>query len=144
MVVPFAPPRLRIGELAAEHNLNAKTIRYYEAIGLLPEPQRTSGGYRVYGPADSECLRFVAKAKAVGLTLGEIAQVLAVRSAGERPCEHVVAIVDRKLADVEARLRELAGFRRELVALREEAARPDGGEAAVCCIIERHETGGAV
>lgn len=77
---------MRIGELAAELGLNPKTIRYYEEIGLLPEPRRTQAGYRLYDAADRERLRFILKAKAVGLTLEEIKLVLDVRSNGQPPC----------------------------------------------------------
>ncbi len=51
--------RMRIGELAGRLDLNPKTIRYYEEIGLLPTPQRTPAGYRLYDAADLERLRFI-------------------------------------------------------------------------------------
>jgi DNA-binding transcriptional MerR regulator len=60
---------LRIGELATELGINPKTIRYYEAIDLLPAPVRTTAGYRLYGAPDRERLRFITKAKAIGFTL---------------------------------------------------------------------------
>ena len=87
--------RRRIGELAAELGLNPKTIRYYEAIGLLPEPRRTPAGYRCYGVDDRERLRFIAQAKAIGLSLQEISEILAIRQAGNPPCRHVAAVLDR-------------------------------------------------
>lgn len=131
--------RLRIGELAAELGLNPKTIRYYEEIGLLPAPPRTSAGYRLYGDADRERLRFVAKAKAIGLTLEEIGDILALQREGVQPCAHVLALLDRKLAAVDEHLRALAEFRKELVALREEAAETMTADACVCGIIEHHQ-----
>jgi len=54
---------VRIGALAADMQLNPKTIRYYKEIGLLPAPRRTAAGYRQYGAADHERLRFITKAK---------------------------------------------------------------------------------
>lgn len=128
----------RIGALAALLGLNPRTIRYYEAIGLLPAPKRTPSGYRLYDDADVERLRFIAKAKAIGLTLEEIAQILALRRDGEQPCGHVLAILDRKLAAVDEQLRMLLEFRRELGSLREEAASTMGANARVCGIIEQH------
>jgi MerR family Zn(II)-responsive transcriptional regulator of zntA len=131
--------RLRIGELAAELGLNPKTIRYYEQIGLLPAAPRTESGYRVYGAADVERLRFIGKAKAIGLSLAEIGEILALRRAGRAPCAHVLELLDRKLAAVDRQFRTLHDVRRELVGLRKEAVRTASAEACVCGIIERHE-----
>ena len=128
--------RLRIGELAAELGLNPKTIRYYEDIGVLPEPRRTPAGYRVYEAADRERLGFIVKSRAIGLTLEEIGDVLALRRRGERPCEHVLALLDRKIAGINQQLRTLKDVRQELVALRQQAARSLPAEGAVCGIIE--------
>ncbi len=130
---------LRIGELAAELGLNPKTIRYYERIGLLPAAPRTESGYRRYCAADVERLRFIRKAKAIGLSLEEIGEILTLRREDRAPCEHVLELLDRKLAAVDRQLRALRAVRRELVGLRAEAARTATAEACVCGIIERHE-----
>lgn len=130
---------MRIGELAAELGLNPKTLRYYEAIGLLPAPRRTPAGYRLYSDTDRERLRFILKARAVGLTLEEIREVLAVRGDGRRPCEHVLTLLDRKLAAIDEQIRALDEFRAVLLALRDDAADAMSAESCVCGIIERHE-----
>jgi MerR family transcriptional regulator, Zn(II)-responsive regulator of zntA len=130
---------LRIGELAAELGLNPKTIRYYEEIGLLPRPQRTEAGYRLYDAADRERLLFIGKAKAMGLTLQEIGEILTIRRHGEQPCEHVRQVLDQKLAVVDEQLRVLTEFRQELVALREDAPSAQAAAACVCGIIEHYE-----
>lgn len=131
---------LRIGELAADLGINTKTIRYYEQIGLLPKPQRTEAGYRLYGEADRERLRFIRKAQAVGLTLQEIADLLALRRAGEPPCSHLRELVGEKLTAVDAQLRALQEFRRELISLRDEAASGACADGHVCAVIERHRS----
>lgn len=131
-------PSLRIGQLAAELGLNPRTIRYYEAIGLLPPPQRSPAGYRLFGAADRDRLRFIVKARDVGLSLTEIAEMLALRAGGACPCDHLRTVVDRKLATVEARIQALTAFRDELLALRSEAAAPTG-DARICSVIEWHE-----
>lgn len=59
-------PTMRIGQLAGRFDLNPKTIRFYESIGLLPEPVRTSGGYRLYGDSDAERLQFIRTAQRLG------------------------------------------------------------------------------
>ena len=74
---------MRIGALARHFGINAKTIRYYEAIGLLPGARRTESGYRVYGTADVERLGFILRAKVLGLSLEEIRGVLSVPADGE-------------------------------------------------------------
>jgi DNA-binding transcriptional MerR regulator len=130
--------QVRIGELATELRINPKTIRYYEEIGLLPPAKRTDNGYRLYGDADCERLHFISKAKAVGLTLEEIGQILALRRTGAPPCEHVVGLLDHKLRTVEEQLRTLSDFRTELLTLREEARQTRHTDACVCGIIEQH------
>ena len=132
-------PHLRIGELAAELGLNPKTIRYYESIGLLPPPQRTAARYRLYGEADRERLRFILKARAIGLTLEEIGEILELRGEGQQPCAHVVGLLDQKLAAVEQQLKALREFRGELQSLRAEAAESAGEDGGVCGIIEHHQ-----
>ena len=126
-----------IGELAAELGLNPKTIRYYEEIGLLPEPRRTPAGYRLYKPADRERLSFILKARAVGLTLEEISDILAVRRRGQPPCEHVLGLLDRKIAGIDRQLRALEDVRQELVRLRRGADASRCADGSVCGIIER-------
>ncbi len=130
--------RLRIGALAAEAGLNPRTLRYYEALGLLPAPSRSAAGYRLYGEADRACLRFIAQAKAVGLTLAEIGEILALRRAGDTPCAHVTALVERKLAAVDRQIAALVEWRQELAVLRASAAESGAAPARVCGILERH------
>ena len=128
----------RIGELATELGLNPKTIRFYEEIGLLPPAKRGDNGYRLYDDADRERLHFIAQAKAVGLTLEEIGDILTVRGSGDQPCEHVLELLDHKLLAVEAQMRALSEFRQELVSLREEARSTMHAESCICGIIEQH------
>jgi DNA-binding transcriptional MerR regulator len=134
-----AQPSVRIGELARELEINPRTIRYYEAIGLLPAPRRNAAGYRLYGAADRDRLRFIAKAKTLGLSLEEIGEILALRDAGIAPRQHVQALIDRKLAAVDAQLRALFDQRRHLRALQAEATVIDCSCTPVCGIIELHD-----
>ena len=139
MMNPHFHPPLRIGELAAELGLNPKTIRYYEAIGLLPDPARTAAGYRLYGAADRERLRFIAKAKAIGFTLREIGEILALRDGGAEPCPHVRKLLDRKLEALDAHLRLLGELRADLQALKVETAVTACSRTPICGPIELHE-----
>jgi DNA-binding transcriptional MerR regulator len=129
----------QIGALAAEFGINTKTVRYYEEIGLLTAPERTDAGYRVFTDTEREQLRFIIKAKATGLTLEEIGEVLTLRRHGQLPCEQVRTILDRKLASVERQIAALRAFREELLTLRAETEDTMGSEACVCGIIEQHQ-----
>lgn len=100
-----------IGEAAAAVGLNAKTIRYYEERGLLEGAARSEAGYRVYGEPDLERLRFITGAKTLGLSLGEIKEVLTAWSAGDRPCGRVRGLLIGKLGELEKRIEDLARFR---------------------------------
>ncbi len=132
---------MRIGELAGRLDLNAQTIRYYERIGLLPKPERTEAGYRTYGEEDERRLRFVKNARSVGLTLGEVKEVLAFHERGEVPCGYVTETIARRAEEVERQIAQLTEFKRELDRLYERAREqraPDPRAArGYCHIIER-------
>lgn len=129
---------MRIGVLAAQAGVTAKTIRFYEAIGLMPAPARTPAGYRDY-PADAAArLAFIRDAQTAGLTLAEIRGILTIRDNGQAPCRHVTDLIDQHLAQVEQRLAELAQARDALRALSTRASITDPGECPqdqVCSIL---------
>lgn len=113
---------MKIGELGDRCGVTAKTIRYYESIGLLDEPERTASGYRDYGDVAVERLRFIRDAQATGLTLAEISSVLELKEAGERSCSHTMALVEAHVASIDAQIEQLSHARRELSRLAERAA----------------------
>lgn len=108
-----------IGQLASRLGVNPRTIRYYERIGLTPEPERSGGGYRLYDTNDEDRLRFIKSAQRIGLTLGEIKETLAFRERGEPPCDYVASVIEQRLIEVNQRLRDLREFKRELSELRD-------------------------
>lgn len=127
---------MRIGELAQRLGINTKTIRYYESIGLVPEPERTASGYRVYAEDDVERLKFIKSAQRLGLALDEVREILALRERGEAPCNYVRGLISEEVADIDRRLEELRGLRQELVALErraQDSPRPNG---TICGLIE--------
>ena len=131
---------MKIGELANATGLTTKTIRYYELNRLLEEPRRTDSGYRLYDSEDVERLEFIKKAKSLGLSLEEIRDILLLYEQRQSPCVHVLALLDRKLEQVDNMLSELDEFRRELLRLRMESQvrleqLPE--ESRICGIIER-------
>lgn len=127
---------MRIGELAEEIGVSPKTIRYYESIGLLPEPARSPVGYRVYGRDDVDRLAFIRRARQLDLRLDEIGEILALREGGERPCGYVLEIAHARLDELDRRIAEMRRAREELHALLERADDlPDDG-ARYCGLIE--------
>lgn len=130
---------MQIGDLAARAGVNPKTIRYYERLGLMPEPERSAAGYRLYDEAALERLRFILKAKTIGLSLDEIGEVLSLRDENRRPCERVLGAVDDKITAIDAQLRTLSELRAELVTLRSEASETMRERGSFCSIIEAHE-----
>jgi DNA-binding transcriptional MerR regulator len=112
---------MRIGEVAHRTGLTTKTIRYYEEIGLIPDPARAANNYRDYSDDAIDRLLFVRDAQATGLTLTEIASILELRHEGHGTCAHVVQLLERHLHDVDKHLRKLRKTRRKLAALTEHA-----------------------
>src|SRR5215472_9438762 len=126
---------MRIGEVAERSRVPAKTIRFWEDQRLLPAPARTPAGYREFDPAVLERLAFIRHAQAAGLTLEHIRQVLDIRDEGQPPCVHVAGLIARRLAEVEARLAELARARDQLAALAARAADQDPADCHGYCSI---------
>ena len=108
---------MKIGELGNRTGVSAKTIRYYEDIGLLPEPERAENGYREYQEDAVLRLQFIRDAQASGLTLTEIGSVLDLRSDGEGTCDHVVMLLERHLEDLDRHIESLRKTRNNLAAL---------------------------
>ncbi len=133
---------MQIGELADVTGFPTKTIRYYEQIGLLAAPEREANGYRSYGTDAAQRLRFVQHARSAGLTLREIAQVLAIRSEGRAPCVHVRNLLHHHLEQIDARLAELRAAKRELQGLVRHADSVDPAacpEDVICSILVREQ-----
>ena len=137
-----------IHELAKHTGVPAKTIRYYESIGLLPSPKRAANNYRQYTPADGERLRFIASARSLGFSLDDVAEILAARDDGIAPCQRVLDAVDRRLTDVDRRIADLLALRDSLRQLQSEGAilpRDDvQGEHCVCYLLKAYRNTGHV
>lgn len=132
---------LGIGALAKRGGVGIDTVRYYERSGLLSPSSRLASGYRRYSPAEVARLRFIRRAQALGFTLSEIRELLALSS---RPdVARVKRAAQQKLVDVEQRRASLQRMRRGLVSLID--ACPGHGRAEDCPILnalggeEEHE-----
>lgn len=127
---------MRIGELADHLGVTTKAIRFYESIGLLPEPARTPSGYRDYSHLDTERLTFIKTAQRLGLSLDEIREIIAFRDRGEQPCDYVADLLARQVSQLDARIREMRALRDELKGLQAGAARADVDSGHYCGVIE--------
>jgi DNA-binding transcriptional MerR regulator len=123
---------LFIGELAKRVGVNPKTIRYYEALGLLSEPRRSEAGYRLYAEDDVERMRFVMGAKALGLSLHDIKDILVAWSSGETPCNHVSTLLEARLSELDRRISELVAFRDSLRAYKDQVDRTERAPGTPC------------
>ena len=116
---------MRIGELASQVGVSTKTIRYYESIGLLDEPERTPSGYRDYTDEAVDRLDFIRDAQASGLTLTEITSVLELKTSGASSCEHTRQLLQRHLADLDEQIVRLQATRDQIAQLTSRADRLD-------------------
>jgi len=108
---------LSITQLAAQTGFGADTIRYYERTGLLPAPARTAGDHRRYDGQAVDRLRFIRGAKRLGLRLGDIAQLLAVRDTGTCPCEPAASLLRRRLEEIDGEIIRLTELRGQLTGM---------------------------
>ena len=120
---------MRIGELATRAGVTAKTVRYYEDIGLMAEPDRLANGYREYGERALDRLRFIRDAQASGLTLADTGDILRMKDRGESTCAHTRATLERHLHDIDAQIASLLAAKAELTAL---ARRAEALDPADC------------
>ena len=125
---------MKIGTLAKHAGVAIDTVRYYERQGLLPAPVRLASGYRDYEDADVARLRFIRRAKALGFTLGEIGELLALSARRDADMAGMKSAAQQKLADVDAKLAELQRIRQGLTDL--VASCPGHGALEHCPILD--------
>jgi len=124
---------IAIGELSRRAAVKVPTIRFYEARGLLPTPERTEGNRRTYGEADVRKLRFIRHARELGFEIEDIRALLDLAGHPDRPCSEADAIARKHLADIDDRIARLTGLRDEVRAMVEQCS---GSRVRECRIIE--------
>jgi DNA-binding transcriptional MerR regulator len=134
---------LKIGDVSKRSGVGVEALRFYEKSGLLDRPPRTYSGYRVYGEEVLERLAFIKQAQALGFSLDEIRQIVEDARRGESPCDEVREIVRRRMEELDERLRELHGYRRQLKATLEEWDKVGRAPGHVCGLIEGSHVGHA-
>lgn len=124
---------LTIGNLGRKTGTKVQTIRYYEQIGLMPDPGRTEGGQRRYGDAELDRLSFIRHSRQLGFSLDSIRELLDLSDHPDRSCEEADAIARRQLKQVEQRMARLKALRTELQRMVHECS---GGRTANCRVLE--------
>jgi len=124
---------MNIGEAAARSGVSAKMVRHYESLKLLPAVARSEAGYRRYGDTEVHTLRFIRRARDLGFSIAEIAQLLKLWQNRRRASADVKRIALAHVADLERRMHELAAMKRTLEEL---AAHCHGDARPECPIID--------
>lgn len=124
---------LRRGELAKRTGCNIETIRYYERIGLLPDPPRSDNGFHSYDERHLTRLAFVRRARELGFTLEEVEGLLRLVDGGHNTCSQVQDLALRHVEEIQRKIDDLRNMKR---ALKEMAAQCSGEEVPECPIVE--------
>lgn len=124
---------MKIGEVAERSGVPAKTIRYYEEVGLLPAPERAANGYRVYESRSVDLLRFIARARGLGFSLDEVQDLVGLWQDKARASADVRRLANDHIAAIDDKLAELEGMRRTLSSLVE---RCHGDDRPDCPILD--------
>lgn len=129
---------MTVGTAAEAAGVSSKSVRLWESKGLLPSAERTAAGYRVFSDQDVAVLRFIRQAKALGLSLAEIKDILDLQRGGAAPCGRVTELLDAHIAETDRTLADLKQLRRALVTARRAArdSQRRGDDAVVCRLIE--------
>lgn len=129
---------LTIGRAARAAGVNVETIRFYERRGLIPQPMKPQGGYRLYAPAIVGRIQFIRKAQEIGFSLREIEDLLSLRADPETDCADVRERAEAKIAEVNHKIAELERVRAALEKVR--ASCPGRGALTACTILEALQT----
>lgn len=122
-----------IGQLARRTGAKVQTIRYYEEIGILPEPPRSVGNQRLYDEHAADRLTFIRHARELGFSLEAVRDLLSLADSPGQSCQAADAIARRQLEAVEARMARLRSLKMELERMIEQC---QGGKIADCRVIE--------
>ncbi|MGH2811926.1 MAG: heavy metal-responsive transcriptional regulator [Actinomycetota bacterium] len=134
---------MRVSDLASAAGVSPDTVRYYERVGLLPRPGRTTSGYREYEDAAVSRLHFIKGAQGLGLRLTEIRDLLEIQDRGACPCGHTRDLVRMRVSEIDAEIRRLELLRCELGELEALECPSPEGQGGWPCQTRFIEKGGA-
>lgn len=125
---------LTTSELANEAGVNVETIRYYERLGLIPQPPRTESGYRIFPAEAIKRIKFVKRSQDLGFTLAEIHKLLTLTESEDFTCGEVQQFASQKLKEIELKIRDLQNIKS---ILQELSSKCSEGQNRDCPIIEK-------
>ena len=132
---------VRVGAVAKAAGVGVQTMHYYERLGLLQKSKRSAANYRLYPAEAIRRVRFIKKAQTIGMTLGEIKQILDLKDHGRAPCGRVAELGEKHLREIDTRLSHLRKYRRALVGAlgdwRKENATTRKCAGEFCDLVER-------
>lgn len=130
---------LLIKDISAKLDLNPKTVRFYEDIGLIPKPKRNESNYRIYSEDDLKILSFVKKARTLGISTQDIKKIINLRKKGTLPCCTVISILEKEEQDLEQKIQEMIAFKEKLSqtvkSFKENIEK--GADGKICGLIEQ-------
>ena len=122
-----------IGELSKRTDVNIETIRYYEKIGIMPNPPRNSSGYRIYSAPHRERLSFIRRSRELGFSQSEVRKLLALVDEHEYTCAEVREMTVKQRQTVRNKIKDLRILDQALTTMVNECA---GGDIPDCPIID--------
>lgn len=128
---------MTIGKVAREAGVPVETVRYYERIGLIPEPPRRESGYRQYAADMVLRIRFIKNAQSMGFTLKEIGELLDLRSQSDHVCDKVRIRAERKIEEIERKIQAMTRLKEILGSY----VRECGSSEDACVILQNMEEG---
>lgn len=131
--------RMTIGELARTTGTKVETIRYYESVGLLPNPARSPGNQRLYTKALLDRLGFILHSRDLGFRLADIRQLLALIDYPDRSCTEADAIAKRHLRGIQSRITRLEALKLELERMVTECQHGRIGDCRVIEVLANHK-----
>lgn len=123
---------MKRGKLAQSTGCNLETIRYYEKIDLLHEPDRTESGHRVYSADDQRRLKFILRSRELGFSIEELRGLLGLVDSNDYTCGEVLDVTTRHIADIKSKISDLKKLQRTLSDMSSQCA---GGEVPDCPVI---------
>lgn len=124
--------QLTVSQMGRRTGVSPDTLRYYERIGLIPPPDRSAAGYRLYDEAAEDRIRFIKRAQRFALSLDAIRELLAVRERGACPCGHTRSLLEEKVASLDEQLASLQQLRADIVNM------IDNEEEGKVCLFNDH------
>lgn len=131
---------LKVGDVADKLEINSQTLYFYERIGLIPSPQRSSGGYRLYSDRDVERLKFIRHLKGLGLSLQDIREILELQEDNLLSCDRVYQHLKLKEQEIDYKIEQLQALKSQLLPLIETCkVRLNSSETQTCSVLNHNQ-----